>query len=301
MRLVAFKNIYVYRLAREIKLDSTTVSDALSQFTFTPCASQEMAKVGWVPVLADNLIHEYHGFLLLQQQREIKLLPSHVIKEEVQKKVEKLENEQSRKLMKSEKNTLKDEVLHSLLSRAFTRKSLSRILIDRDNYLVFVEASSARKAEEMLALLRKSLGSLPVIPFTPIEPLEMTMTEWFKSTFPQGFKAGEEAILKSLFDDGGAVRCKKVDLQSEEIMTHIEAGKVATTVAINWQDRATFRLNDDMSIKALTFCDDLYDQNDDIDREDVAQRFDADFILFTSELSAMFSSLVEAIGGEAEH
>ena len=66
-------------------------------------------------------------------------------------------------------------------------------------------------------------------------------------------------------------------------MTHIEAGKVATTVAINWQDRATFRLNDDMSIKALTFCDDLYDQNDDIDREDVAQRFDADFILFTSE------------------
>ncbi|MCW4510198.1 recombination-associated protein RdgC, partial [Escherichia coli] len=126
MRLVAFKNIYVYRLAREIKLDSTTVSDALSQFTFTPCASQEMAKVGWVPVLADNLIHEYHGFLLLQQQREIKLLPSHVIKEEVQKKVEKLENEQSRKLKKSEKNTLKDEVLHSLLPRAFTRKSLSR-------------------------------------------------------------------------------------------------------------------------------------------------------------------------------
>ncbi|EEW1885621.1 recombination-associated protein RdgC, partial [Escherichia coli] len=64
--------------------------------------------------------------------------------------------------------------------------------------------------------------------------------------------------------------------------------------------RAFFRLNDDMSIKALSFSDELYDQNDDIDREDVAQRFDADFILFTAELSAMFTSLVEAVGGEAE-
>ncbi|WP_251361255.1 recombination-associated protein RdgC [Escherichia coli] len=64
---------------------------------------------------------------------------------------------QSRKL--KTKNTLKDEALHSLLPRAFTRKSLSRILIDRDNYLVFVEASSARKAEEMLALLRNHLAA----------------------------------------------------------------------------------------------------------------------------------------------
>lgn len=73
--------------------------------------------------------------------------------------MEKLENEQSRKLKKSEKNTLKDEVLHSLLPRAFTRKSLSRILIDRDNYLVFVEASSARKAEEMLAFYVNHLAA----------------------------------------------------------------------------------------------------------------------------------------------
>ncbi|EFF1986749.1 recombination-associated protein RdgC [Escherichia coli] len=300
MRSVAFKNIFIYRLSREVSWDTAEVNAALSKFVFTPCGSQDMAKAGWTSVLGDNLTHEYQGFLLIQHKREEKILPSQVLKEELQKKILKLEEEQDRKLKKTEKDSLKDEVLHSLLPRAFTRKSLAKILIDRSNHLVFVEASSAKKAEDQLALLRKSLGSLPVIPFTPREPLEITMTEWFKNGFPAGFTAGEDATLKGLLDNGGAVRCNKVDLQSDEIMSHIEAGKVATTVAINWMDRASFRVNDDMSIKALTFCDDLYDQNDDIDREDVAQRFDADFVLFTGELSALFNALVEAIGGEAE-
>ncbi|MCI3831113.1 recombination-associated protein RdgC [Escherichia coli] len=300
MRSVAFKNIFIYRLSREVSWDTAEVNAALSKFVFTPCGSQDMAKAGWTPILGDNLTHEYQGFLLMQHKREEKILPSQVFKEELQKKILKLEEEQDRKLKKTEKDSLKDEVLHSLLPRAFTRKSLAKILIDRSNHLVFVEASSAKKAEDQLALLRKSLGSLPVIPFTPREPLEITMTEWFKNGFPAGFTAGEDATLKGLLDNGGAVRCNKVDLQSDEIMSHIEAGKVATTVAINWMDRASFKVNDDMSIKALTFCDDLYDQNDDIDREDVAQRFDADFVLFTGELSALFNALVEAIGGEAE-
>lgn len=300
MRSVAFKNIFIYRLSREVNWDTAEVNAALSKFVFTPCGSQDMAKAGWTPILGDNLTHEYQGFLLMQHKREEKILPSQVLKEELQKKILKLEEEQDRKLKKTEKDSLKDEVLHSLLPRAFTRKSLAKILIDRSNHLVFVEASSAKKAEDQLALLRKSLGSLPVIPFTPREPLEITMTEWFKNGFPAGFTAGEDATLKGLLDNGGAVRCNKVDLQSDEIMSHIEAGKVATTVAINWMDRASFRVNDDMSIKALTFCDDLYDQNDDIDREGVAQRFDADFVLFTGELSALFNALVEAIGGEAE-
>ncbi|ECE6220080.1 recombination-associated protein RdgC [Salmonella enterica subsp. enterica] len=300
MRSVAFKNIFIYRLSREVSWDTAEVNAALSKFVFTPCGSQDMAKAGWTSVLGDNLTHEYQGFLLIQHKREEKILPSQVLKEELQKKILTLEEEQDRKLKKTEKDSLKDEVLHSLLPRAFTRKSLAKILIDRRNHLVFVEASSAKKAEDQLALLRKSLGSLPVIPFTPREPLEITMTEWFKNGFPAGFTAGEDATLKGLLNNGGAVRCNKVDLQSDEIMSHIEAGKVATTVAINWMDRASFRVNDDMSIKALTFCDDLYDQNDDIDREDVAQRFDADFVLFTGELSALFNALVEAIGGEAE-
>ncbi|MBS2111342.1 recombination-associated protein RdgC, partial [Salmonella enterica subsp. enterica serovar Typhimurium] len=114
----AFKNIFIYRLSREIDLDSSTVKNALSKFQFYPCGSQDMAKAGWTHVLAENFTHEYRGFLLLQHKREEKILPAPVLKEELQKKVQKLEEEQSRKLKKTERDSLKDEVLHSLLPRA---------------------------------------------------------------------------------------------------------------------------------------------------------------------------------------
>jgi recombination associated protein RdgC len=300
MKSVWFKNIFIYRLSRNIQLDTKTVIAGLENQLFHPCGSQDMASAGWVHVLGENLTYEHNGFLLVTMQREEKILPAQVLREELQKKITKLEADQGRRLKKVEKDSLKDDILHTLIPRAFTRKARNCLLIDRDNALVFVEASSARKAEDMLALLRKSLGSLPVVPFAPAEPLELTTTQWLKSGFPQGFSAGDEATLKAVLEDGGAIRCKKQDLLSDEVLTHIDAGKVVTTISLHWQDRASFRLSDDMSIKGLTFCDQIYDQNSDIDHEDAAQRFDADFILFTAELTALFSALVEAVGGECE-
>ncbi|MDE9443907.1 recombination-associated protein RdgC, partial [Xenorhabdus bovienii] len=96
------------------------------------------------------------------------------------------------------------------------------------------------------------------------------------------------------------IRCKHQDLITDEIATHIESGKYVTKLALEWEERIQFTLSDDFTIKKIKFSEALREQNDDIDREDFAQRFDADFVLFSGELSRMFDSLINALGGEAQ-
>ncbi|MBH3202882.1 recombination-associated protein RdgC [Serratia marcescens] len=299
-----FKNLMVYRLSREVALNADEMEKQLSAFAFTPCGSQDMAKTGWVSPMgshSDALTHAVNGQLVICARKEEKILPSPVIKQELQAKIERLEAEQHRKLKKTEKDALKDEVLHSLLPRAFSRFNQTFMWIDTVNDLIMVDAASAKRAEDTLALLRKSLGSLPVVPLTMESPIELTLTEWVRSgEMPAGFAIQDEAELKAILEEGGVIRCKKQNLISDEIAVHIEAGKLVTKLAVDWQERIQLMLSDDGSLKRLKFADTLREQNDDIDRDDFAQRFDADFILMTSELAALIKNTIEALGGEAQ-
>lgn len=297
-----FRKCSIYSLSRDVTITAEVLAKALEPLSFTPCGSQDMAKTGFVSPwgsTSDQLVMSGQGFHMLAIKTEKKILPSPVLKQALETKISKLEADQGRKLKKSEKDSLKDEVLHTLLPRAFSRYSTSFLFIDTEQKRIYT-AAGAKGSEDMLALLRKALGSLPVVPLTLENPIELTLTEWVRSgKAPQGFTLSDTAELKAILEDGGTIRAKKQELVSDEITCHIEAGKLVTSLDLSWEDRIDFSLNDVGQLSRIKFADALCEQNDDIDREDVAQRMNADFILLTGELSSLVASLILSLGGEA--
>lgn len=94
---------------------------------------------------SDALTHASStGQIIVCARKEEKILPTPVVKQALEAKIFKLEAEQGRKL-KNRKDSLKDEVLHSLLPRAFSRFSQTMMWIDTVNGLIMVDCASAKK------------------------------------------------------------------------------------------------------------------------------------------------------------
>lgn len=297
-----FKNLMVYKMSDEFTLSVEELKKSLPSFTFRACAGMDIKSSGWVEPLKNSgeLCYTSKEQILLSIMTEEKILPAPVIKEFLEDKIERFEEREGRKPKKTEKDTLKDEVIQELIPRAFSKYNKVAIWVNIPNKVVMVEAGSEKKAEDALALLRKTLGSLPVTPYINA-PVELTLTEWVtENQAAEGFFIMDEAELKAILEDGGVIQSKKQDLSSDEIKHHIEAGKQVTKLALNWNEKIDFVFAVDGSIKRIKFSDVLKEQNEDFDAEDYVAKFDAEFVLASGELSLLIADLMKVFSMETE-
>ncbi|WP_101775419.1 recombination-associated protein RdgC [Pasteurella oralis] len=297
-----FKNAMIYRLTKDLDWSAELLQNQLQRCEYHPCQQSDMSKFGWTnPLRGSELLYFSVGKqLLLVAHKEEKILPAQVVNAELEQRVTQLEQKENRKLKKVEKQTLQDDVIAGLLPRAFSKSQQTALWIDTENNLIYVDCASSKRAEDTLALLRKSLGSLPVVPLAFANEPSLIMTDWIShDSTPQWLIPLEEAELTGS-SDTGIIRCKQQNLDSEEIQSLLVAGKLVTKLSLAWEEHLSFVLNEDGTLKRLKFADQIREKNDDILKEDYAQRFDADFVLMTGVLSQLIENLLDDFGGEKE-
>jgi len=230
------------------------------------------------------LFHRSGNRIWITLKKQERLLPSSVVNAELAEKVTAIEAETGSPVGKKQQQDLKQEIVHTLMPRAFTKNTYTHGFLSLDDDIVVVDSSSDGKAEAFLAMLRKALGSLPVVPLAR-RSLQAELTSWVKDSAPEGIALLEEAEFKSSDEVASVIRCKNQPLDSDEVLNHLEAGKLAQKVAFEYQETLTGVFCEDGSIKRIKFSDRITEEVDDVPKDDVLQRLDAEFTLMSAELS----------------
>lgn len=301
-----FKHLHLYRLHDAPELSIDALASALDEHSAKPLGSADARRLGWTAPAGrlggGQLAHEIQGHRLLSALRQERLLPASVVKEEVDEQVADIEASEGRKVTRKEKTALKEQVTENLLPRAFVRSQKVDLWWDTRGQLIGINASSRTRAEDILDLLRETLGSLKVTPLSSQTLPIRAMTTWLgdAASRPADLQLGDQVELKAKGDDG-VLRARQVDLDSDEIQQLLESGRQASKLAISLEGRLSFVLHDDLALKSLRFGDALIEEADHADDgDDALARLETDFILMAQALSDDIPRLIEWLGGETQ-
>ena len=301
-----FKNLTLYRLHAAVEVTAEQLAEQMACYAAKPLGNSDARRLGWTApagrLAGGQLIHEIQGHRLISALRQERLLPASVVKEEVDEQVAEIEATERRKVTRKEKTALKEQVTENLLPRAFVRSQKIDLWWDTERQLIGVNTSSRARAEDLLDLLRESLGSLKVTPLSTQTLPMRAMTTWLDDTAsrPADFQLGDNFELKAKGDDG-VVRARQVDLDSDEMQQLLESGRQASKLALSIEGQLSFILHDDLVLKSIRFGDALIEEADHADDgDDALARLETDFILMAGSLRTNVERLVEWLGGETQ-
>ena len=241
-----FKNILFYRFTKPFDTSSDSLETLLSDTPFKPCGPQDTYQLGWSTPLnkSEQFVHVTGEYWMICLQKQERILPSSVVNEQIQEKVNEIEEQQHRKVTRKEKTELKENITQQLLPKSFTRTTRYYAYLCPSKGYMVVNTSSAKVADEFTSYLRKTIGSLPIrIPAVNQAPSSI-MNNWMtlKQNLPTGFELGLECELASTGEEKGSIKYKGLEFDTDHLEQNIASGMEVTKLTLRWNESISFCL-----------------------------------------------------------
>lgn len=276
--------------------DEIQFEDALEGCPFKPVQGNDISSIGFVPLFGNGTTFSFKtgGGYFCKLLEETKLLPASVIRTELEELISQKEAELQRELRKNEKDALKTAITGKLLSQAFATRREMLAYVHPEHKILVVSASSAKKAEKVIAMLREAFVSFPAKVLQPRCAVEDRMTSWISDNeIPKSLVLGTDVVLKSTDDEGGVVRISREDLSSDEIAVHIQAGKVVTELQLVYDDALSLVLTSDLAFKRMRPTDQYLEKNLPEKSEDKIADLQSHLVLQGALLDELCNQILE--------
>jgi recombination associated protein RdgC len=289
-----FKQIQIFQLSTRFKHQASEIHQRLEPFAFQSCLPSMPSSMGWVSPLGEEdapLTRGLNGCFMITLQIEDKILPASVVNQTLKDKIKQIELNEARKVRQKEKLNFKDELVHTLLTRAFTKFTNLSAYIDTRNHWLVLNSISPAKTELFLTMFQKAFGEC-MEEVEVVKPSAL-LTHWLKTQeYPQEFSIGKSCVLQDPEQQNRVVRCQQQDLFTSGVQTIFKEGFDVIQMELCWQDRIRFVLADDFSLRSVTLNEEDINEMKET-YEDKNERFDADLILMSESYTGMFKDLLK--------
>tara|TARA_R110001599_G_scaffold64576_6_gene181813 strand:- start:7951 stop:8847 length:897 start_codon:yes stop_codon:yes gene_type:complete len=288
-----FKNAQIFQLKDTELLDTNELINKIPEFPLKECGSQEEFSFGWLPLIRNSeqwsLASDH--CLLFRAGKEEKVLPSAVVREELEAKVAEIELIEGRKVGRKEQSDMKEELVFTLRPKAFSKRTDIWAYIDLKAKILVLNSTNASMTEQLFKHLQTTLGSFPMTPLQAQVSPSSLMTDWLvKNEVPASLETGDECEIQDASEDKATIRFKSLEPLSEDVTRHLQQGMAVKNLALRWSDKLSFVLHDDLTLRKIKFDDALKEAAFNDSQGGGLSDMDANFSLMSLTMREFFAS-----------
>ncbi|RDL44327.1 recombination-associated protein RdgC [Marinomonas piezotolerans] len=288
-----FKTLQIFQLKEGAALDFSAIEQALKDHPLRKIGSQDEFTFGALPLIRNSECWSLtsNDCMLFRFGKEEKNLPSSVVREELETIVAAIETIEGRKVGRKEKADLKEELIFSLRSKAFSNLSDVWLFIDKKAELLVLNTTNAGMTEQSFKQLQAMLGSFPMVPLQAQVSPSSIMADWLmKNDVPASLETGDTCDLQDSSEDRSSIKFKKLEPLSEDVTRHLEQGMSVKNIGLRWMDKMSFVLCDDLTIKSIKWDDALKEQAFNDSQGGAQSDLDANFALMSLTIRDFFQN-----------
>lgn len=299
-----FQKFTMYRVA-----NFPASADALAQYLqraeFVPTAATQDKAVGFAPPRGEDhgaFVEAVAGHWFARIMIETRTVPGAAIQKRVDEEAARIKEVTGRKPGRKERRSLKEDALLALLPQAFPKRVAVPLWIDPKAGTLVVGATSNDRCDDVITALVRHVPDLAIAGIqTKLTP-RTAMASWLSSDGSRealcelhGLAVERECVLQSADEEKAVIRFTRHSVCTDEVRRHVAEGKLPRRLALEFEGRAAFVLDDCMRVHKLKLLDLAFDG-----RKDDDDPFDADAAIFAGELSKLIAELIDAMGGEVQ-
>lgn len=290
-----FNNALVYSF--QLTETVNDLSALLAEERLKPCPPHARFIYGWLPVIGDQYAHEIADFAMIALGKEERLLPRGVIQRLLDERVEKIESERGYPVKRAEKASIAEELEFELLPKAFCLQKRLLAGFDFKNQRLILNTSSTSQANQLLALLRKTIPGLRIEPLQFNDVLALKFAQWMThpTSLPSHIQLASDCVLIDLEDEKKRFNCKGYELPAQEINQLIAEGLSTAEISFHWHERIHVTLTQQFTLKRLRCLDYLVDEFKELKSLEGAEQQDAAMVLFAGEIRALIDDLLKIL------